>query len=118
MPERAWILLPSGKQLDLLDPDRCRMRARRAQLRSCPASTIRPAGGVSESRPPPSRSSSKTSNAISSKTATRVGKTARAHGDSGGRVLDLAKRETVASIDCADWLAHQLADPGELAGHR
>ena len=21
MPERAWILLPSGKQLDLLDPD-------------------------------------------------------------------------------------------------
>ena len=36
MPERAWILLPSGKQLDLLDPDRCRMRARRAQLRPCP----------------------------------------------------------------------------------
>ena len=29
MPERAWILLPSGKQLDLLDPDRCRMRAAR-----------------------------------------------------------------------------------------
>ena len=38
------------------------------------------------------------------------------HGD--GRVLDLTKRETVASIDCADWLAHQLTDPGELAGHR
>jgi hypothetical protein len=36
----------------------------------------------------------------------------------GGLVLHLAKRETVASIDCADWLAHQLADPGELAGHR
>jgi hypothetical protein len=40
------------------------------------------------------------------------------HGDGGGLVLDLAKRETVASIDCADWLAHQLTDPGELAGHR
>ena len=38
------------------------------------------------------------------------------HGDGGGLVLDLAKRETVASIDCADWLAHQLTDPGELAG--
>ena len=40
------------------------------------------------------------------------------HGDGGGLVVDLAKRETVASIDCADWLAHQLTDPGELAGHR
>ena len=36
----------------------------------------------------------------------------------GGLVLDLTKRETVASIDCADWLAHHMTDPGELAEHR
>jgi hypothetical protein len=36
----------------------------------------------------------------------------------GGLVLDLAMRETVATIDCADWLAHQLTDPGELAEQR
>ena len=36
----------------------------------------------------------------------------------GGFVLDLKKRETVASIDCADWLAHHMAEPGELAEHR
>jgi hypothetical protein len=32
--------------------------------------------------------------------------------------MDLTKRETVASIDCADWLAHHMADPVELAEHR
>ena len=36
----------------------------------------------------------------------------------GGFVLDLTKRETVASIDCADWLAHHMAGPVELAEHR
>jgi hypothetical protein len=36
----------------------------------------------------------------------------------GGLFLDLAMRETVASIDCADWLAHQLTDPGEFAEQR
>ncbi len=36
----------------------------------------------------------------------------------GGFVLDLKKRETVASIDCADWLAHHMAGPVELAEHR
>ena len=36
----------------------------------------------------------------------------------GGLVLDLTKRETVASIDCADWLAHRMTEPGELAEHR
>ena len=35
-----------------------------------------------------------------------------------GFVLDLRKRETVASIDCADWLAHHMAGPVELAEHR
>jgi hypothetical protein len=36
----------------------------------------------------------------------------------GGFVLDLRKRETVASIDCADWLAHHVAGPVELAEYR
>ena len=36
----------------------------------------------------------------------------------GGRVLDLAKRRTVASIDCADWLADYKAATSELAEHR
>lgn len=36
----------------------------------------------------------------------------------GGFVLDLTKRETVASIDCADWLAHHMAGHGELAEQR
>ncbi len=36
----------------------------------------------------------------------------------GGLVLDLTKRETVASIDCADWLAHHMTEPSELAEHR
>jgi hypothetical protein len=36
----------------------------------------------------------------------------------GGLVLDLTKRETVASIDCAHWLAQHMTEPGELAEHR
>jgi len=36
----------------------------------------------------------------------------------GGLVLDLTKREAVASIDCTDWLAHRMAEAGELAEHR
>lgn len=36
----------------------------------------------------------------------------------GGLVLDLTKREAVASIDCADWLAHRMAEAGEPAEHR
>jgi len=36
----------------------------------------------------------------------------------GGLVLDLAKRRTVASIDCADWLADYMAATSELAEHR
>ena len=36
----------------------------------------------------------------------------------GGLVLDLAMRETVASIDCADWLAHHMTEPSEFAEHR
>ena len=36
----------------------------------------------------------------------------------GGIVVDLKKCEMVTSIDCADWLARQLTDPGELAEHR
>ena len=35
----------------------------------------------------------------------------------GGK-MDLKKRETVASIDCADWLAHHMGGPVELAEHR
>jgi hypothetical protein len=33
-------------------------------------------------------------------------------------VLDLVSRETVASIDCADWRADYTTDSGERAGHR
>jgi hypothetical protein len=33
-------------------------------------------------------------------------------------VLDLVRRETVASIDCADWRADYTTDSGERAGHR
>ena len=33
-------------------------------------------------------------------------------------VLDLVRRGTLASIDCADWLADYMTDSGELAGHR
>jgi hypothetical protein len=36
----------------------------------------------------------------------------------GGLVLDLAKHRTVASIDCADWLADYMAATSELAEHR
>jgi len=36
----------------------------------------------------------------------------------GGLVLDLTKRETVACIDCADWLAHRMTEPSEFGEHR
>ena len=36
----------------------------------------------------------------------------------GGLVVNLTARETVASIDCADWLAQRMTDAGECAGHR
>lgn len=36
----------------------------------------------------------------------------------GGLILDLTKRETVANIDCADWLTQHVTDPTDLAGHR
>jgi hypothetical protein len=32
-------------------------------------------------------------------------------------ILDLKERETVARTDCADWPAHRMTKPGELAEH-
>ena len=31
---------------------------------------------------------------------------------------DIMTRDTVASIDCTDWLTHHTTEPGELAEHR